>query len=123
MGNYRAGRDDRIFAYGNTLEYRRRCRDPDIILERYRPGLRASDSELPEMMIQMLVRQRCPFQGSHLSEKTVRMIRAFFRATGCEAVSPFHKPLPLHLEIAFIAHDQALVRRHISANRLFIQDR
>jgi len=68
-----------------------------------------SNSELMQVMIHMLVRQRCPFPRSHLSEKAMGMLRASFRTTGCEAVSPLQKPLPLHCEISFIAHDQALL--------------
>ena len=43
--------------------------------------------------------------GVTFPKKQWGMFRAFLRTAGCEVVSPFQKPLLLHREISFIAHD------------------
>src|SRR5258707_132760 len=83
---------------------------------------RALSPKLPEMVVQMLIHQRRPFYRSQRAEKEVRMPCACSRPTRCKAVNEFAEPLPLHSEVPFITHHQALVRPHIPRHGLLFRD-
>jgi len=55
----------------------------------WKTGQRFLDLKLPQMMVQMLIHQRRPFQRSQRSEKEVRMLRAYRRPTRRKAVDEF----------------------------------
>ena len=67
-------------------------------------------------MVKVFVRHCCPLHGRHGSKKAVRMLCAFLRAPGCEAIDLFMQPEALHCEVSLIVFNQALCGGHIAAD-------
>jgi hypothetical protein len=63
-----------------------------LVSRGWKTGQRFLDLKLPQMMVQMLIHQRRPFQRSQRSEKEVRMLRAYRRPARRKAVDEFAQP-------------------------------
>src|SRR5579859_287995 len=74
--------------------------------------------KLPQMMVEMLIHQRGPFDRSERPKEEVRMLRAYRGAAGHEAVDGFAEALAFHGEIAFVGYEAAFLRRRIAAHGL-----
>jgi hypothetical protein len=74
-----------------------------------RASLSGLNTKLTQMMVQMLIHQRRPFQRSQRPEKKVRMFCTYARAACCKAAYRFAQPLPLGREFPFIRHHTAFL--------------
>ena len=94
-----------------------------VVRVRLQPtDLTALDTELTQMMVEVLIHQHRPLHWSQRAEKEVRMLRAYPGPTRCKAVDRFTQPLPLHHEVPFVRHQHALLCHRISAHWLAIHD-
>jgi len=80
--------------------------------------LPALNPKLPQMMVEVLVHQRRPFDRSERPEKEVRMLGADGGPAGHKTIDRFAQALPFHGEIAFIGYEAALFGRRIAAHGL-----
>jgi hypothetical protein len=63
------------------------------------------DTELPQMMIKMLVHQDGPFVRRELAEKTVRVFGAAIRPGGNEPIDQSGQSLSFDFQISLVSHD------------------
>ena len=80
------------------------------------------DTELPQMMIKMLVHQDGPFVWRELAEKTVRVFGAAIRPGGNEPIDQSEQSLSFDLQISLISHDEPLDCWRISAHGLVVSE-
>jgi hypothetical protein len=86
-----------------------------------RAHLAALDSELTQMMVEVLIHQYSPFHWSQRAEKEVRMLRAYPGPTRCKAVNRFTQPLPLQHEVPFVRSETQKLdkRKSLAVARTF----
>src|SRR5215471_487978 len=80
------------------------------------------DTELPQMMIKMLVHQDGPFVRRELAKKTVRVFGAAIRSGGNEAIDQSEQSLSFDFQISLISHDQPLDCWRISAHGFVVSE-
>src|SRR5580704_8491170 len=77
-------------------------------------------SELPQMMVDMLIHQDRPFVRGEGTKERVRMCRAAGWSSGGETINQLAEPIALGLEIPVIFDDEFFRRGRIPAHRFVV---